>query len=188
MNDAMFSIVENIKNPKQLAVRARFKGDIERVFLVPTRKVVVDGGTDYKYRIMLPRKKEMKTISSEIEDIDYTNFKDSVVEDWRAKLYGRVWTLFFGEQEARNPLKEAWYNSYRAQRGYEQYATYAGPKSAMASAQVFEEIEDDEEDDDDYLRMNDFEYEVLEDVYGPNERDAHEEFLSRYRGFSSVDL
>ena len=32
LNDSFLSIVENMNNPEELLVRARVKGDIERVF------------------------------------------------------------------------------------------------------------------------------------------------------------
>lgn len=176
LNDAMFSIVESQTDPKTLAVRARFKGDLEKVFGVAKKKVIVDGGTDYKYRVFLPRERVAATIAGEVREINYTNFKDSVGETWLAKLYSRVWSLFYNEQEDRNPLKHSWYKNYR---DYSHYATYAGPKSAVASAQVFEENED---------RIRDAaEIEDLVDIYEEaSGRDAHAEFLARYDGFSSV--
>ena len=48
LNNAFFSIVQNENNEEELLVRARVKGDIEKIF--PKANVFEDNYADYKYR------------------------------------------------------------------------------------------------------------------------------------------
>ena len=51
-NNAFLSIVENRDNKLELLVRARIKGDIEKIF--PEADVFEDDSADYKYRAFIP--------------------------------------------------------------------------------------------------------------------------------------
>ncbi len=92
MNDAFLSVVQNIYNEDELLVRARVKGDIERVF--SNAEVFADEGADYKYRSFLPKREVAKIIEWNILDIDYGNFKHSVAKSdkKRRSAYDRVWS------------------------------------------------------------------------------------------------
>ena len=50
-NNAFLSIVENRGNKLELLVRARIKGDIEKIF--PEADVFADDSADYKYRAFI---------------------------------------------------------------------------------------------------------------------------------------
>ena len=52
-NNAFLSIVENRENTTELLVRARVKGDIEKVF--PEADVFEDNNADYKYRAFISK-------------------------------------------------------------------------------------------------------------------------------------
>ena len=52
-NNAFLSIVENRENRVELLVRARVKGDIEKVF--PEADVFEDNNADYKYRAFISK-------------------------------------------------------------------------------------------------------------------------------------
>lgn len=75
---AFLSIVQKPtdKGANTLTVRARAKGDIERIF--HGAKVVEGEGTDYLYRAVLPRSVVVARIADAVEAIDFSNFKDTV--------------------------------------------------------------------------------------------------------------
>ena len=98
LNDAMFSIVEPSAQDRLtarkygsdvLSVRARAKGDIERVF--PDAEVICLSMRDYRYRAFIDRMTVSKEIAERVARIGYSNFKDSTAEDWRYKVYSKVW-------------------------------------------------------------------------------------------------
>ena len=74
------------------------KGDIEEYF--PGREVIVDGGTDYKYRTIVPRELVSAILFNEIMDIDYDNFKATIKEPTRHEFYLRVWMDMLQMQKA----------------------------------------------------------------------------------------
>ncbi len=97
MNDAMLSVVRHTKQPGRMLVRARLAGDIERVF--PAAQVVVGGGTDYRFRAVLPQAEVADAVSRRLLDISYGNFKASVREPKRHDAYFKVWDVMHDLQE-----------------------------------------------------------------------------------------
>ena len=95
-SDAFLSIVDKAKTPGCLVVRARRKGDIERVF--PDAEIVAGAGTDYRYRAEIPRGIVARAVASRIEAIDYPNFKNSVKEKRLHGAYEKVWGVMMGLQ------------------------------------------------------------------------------------------
>lgn len=75
LNDAFFSIVEDTNSRRNLLVRARRHGDIEKVFGVDA---TAGAGTDYPYRAFLDRSVVASTIFNHVAAIDYSNFKASI--------------------------------------------------------------------------------------------------------------
>ena len=98
MSDAMLSIVRHLNQPGDMLVRARLAGDIERVF--PSAKVEVGGGTDYRFRAILPEADVVKAVSRRLLGINYGNFKSSVHEPKRHNAYIEVWDVMHRMQEA----------------------------------------------------------------------------------------
>ena len=90
LNNAFFSIVENNYNSDELLVRSRVDGDIQKLF--PNAQVLVNHGSDYKYRAFIDRREVAKAIEWEILDIDYGNFKHSVEDKRRRSVYDIVWS------------------------------------------------------------------------------------------------
>lgn len=90
-NDAMLSIVEHNDFPEMMLVRARRRGDIQRVF--PKAKVIENAGSDYAYRAVVDRLEVASAMFDSIMDINYGNFKNSIpVHDQdRYDAYGNVW-------------------------------------------------------------------------------------------------
>lgn len=96
LNNAFFSIVEPNINGPNLLVRARFAGDIEKTF--PDEKVTYTPHRDYAFRALIDREIVADAISRSLREIDYSNFKDSVQEDWRHEAYADVWYVMYKEQ------------------------------------------------------------------------------------------
>lgn len=88
-NNAFLSIVENRENTTELLVRARVKGDIEKVF--PEADVFEDNNADYKYRAFISKAMVAEKIMLKVTEINYDNFKNSVKEIERKKVYGNIW-------------------------------------------------------------------------------------------------
>jgi hypothetical protein len=91
LNDSFLSIVAHRASPRLMLVRARFPGDIRRVF--PTAAVSEGTGTDYRYRASIERREVINAIADQIQDIDYPNFKASILNQRRHDLYMRIWTI-----------------------------------------------------------------------------------------------
>lgn len=115
LNDAMFSIVEDTKQPTNLVVRSRVKGAIEDYFGV---KAIETANSDYRFRCFLPREEVMVVIADAIFDIDYNNFKNSVDDDDLHDAYLDVWTAMYKYQSIDYP-NTSWLN-YRTPSYYQE--------------------------------------------------------------------
>ena len=98
LNDAFLSVVSKRGSQTQLLVRARVRGDIERVFY--DAEVFEDVDADYRYRSYIDRQAVSEAISDSISKIDYDNFKNSVLKDDRKRLnaYMNVWESLYRMQ------------------------------------------------------------------------------------------
>lgn len=101
LSNAFFSIVSpsNLKSDEDvLLVRARRKGDIERIF--PGSKVNRTPGRDYLYRAKISRTLVAETIAKHVtENVFYTNFKNSVENDELHDAYSAFWNIHSRLQE-----------------------------------------------------------------------------------------
>ena len=88
-NNAFLSIVVNRDNKLDLLVRARIKGDIEKIF--PDADVFEDENADYKYRAFISKAKVAARIMLKMTQINYDNFKNSVKEIERKNAYSNIW-------------------------------------------------------------------------------------------------
>ena len=90
LNDSFLSIVADRDQPNSLMVRARIRGDIERVF--PGYDVVETPSADYAFRATIPRRIVAGRLAAYAASIGYDNFKDSVADYARHDAYIGVWT------------------------------------------------------------------------------------------------
>lgn len=90
-NNAFLSIVHKDCEPDELLVRARRKGDIERVF--GGVEVERTPGNDYLFRARIKREIVSSMIGANIAKINYPNFKNSVRQDALHRAYARVWSI-----------------------------------------------------------------------------------------------
>lgn len=87
--DFYLSIVAKDCKPSELLVRARRKGDIEKIF--PNAKVTRYTKSDYLFRAVVPKLDVFAAINRELDDIDYPNFKDAVQDNALHRAYLDVW-------------------------------------------------------------------------------------------------
>ena len=97
LNNSFLSIVENKDSWKLLHVRARKEGDIEAIF--PDAEVLSTPSDDYKYRTDISRVTVCNTISDELLNIGYTNFKNSIDDLQRHDVYMRLWSDSHGLED-----------------------------------------------------------------------------------------
>ena len=102
LNKSFLSIVKNRNNDEELLVRSRVSGDIEKVF--QNANVFEDLNADYRYRSYIRRSEVAKTISEELLNINYDNFKNSVSKDDKDRLnaYMNVWSSLYKMQNKEN--------------------------------------------------------------------------------------
>ena len=90
LTDCFLSIVAKDCGPSQLLVRARRRGDIQKVF--PKAKVTMLTKADYRYRSVVKKTAVVAALSREVERITYGNFKSAVDDQELHDAYLRVWT------------------------------------------------------------------------------------------------
>jgi hypothetical protein len=93
LNDAFLSVVAHKDDSRVLIVRARRWEDLLRTFPSRSDDIVSLSGSDYPYRLFLPRAEVREAIDAKISGIDYPNFKNSVIEPDRQQFYNRIWSL-----------------------------------------------------------------------------------------------
>tara|TARA_R110002020_G_scaffold191427_1_gene391271 strand:- start:2411 stop:2818 length:408 start_codon:yes stop_codon:yes gene_type:complete len=80
-NKGFFSIVEDRDNANNHLVRARMKGDLERLFApyfaFPKLQVEETPDADYRFRVSLHKSVVTNAIGVAVDEIDYDNFKNS---------------------------------------------------------------------------------------------------------------
>lgn len=94
---SFISVVQKPGDTDTLTVRARIKGDIESVF--PQAKVVVNQGTDYKYRARVPRDEVAQVLHDQVKNLDWSNFKGAVKAKKRHDAYMNVWSAMYAVQD-----------------------------------------------------------------------------------------
>lgn len=105
-NFGFFSVVEkpDDKNKGTLTVRSRVKSDLDLLrdrYLPGMTKVLVNAGSDYKYRAKVSRDDLAIAASEMIRDIDYGNFKNSVGKIQgkdRVGVYHKIWDVLYALQ------------------------------------------------------------------------------------------
>ena len=98
LSDSFLSIVDKgDATGKTLLVRARAKGDIQRVF--PNAQVTEGDGTDYRFRARIERDVVANKLAAQIREIGYSNFKSSVHEQQRHDSYMGVWQVMYRYHE-----------------------------------------------------------------------------------------
>lgn len=110
LKDSFLSIVEDISDigGNTLLVRARIKGDIEKVF--PDVKVKRTTKNDYLFRAWVERNEVAHVMAQQVQGIVYSNFKDEVKKHDKSRMpiYHRVWAEMADMQDQKAGRKKPW--------------------------------------------------------------------------------
>lgn len=91
----MFSVVEHRDDPDLVLVRSRDLESLEYFTSKLARKpeILINAGTDYKYRLVTKKATWAKFVENEALAIDYNNFKNAAVPGAhpRSGFYHDVW-------------------------------------------------------------------------------------------------
>lgn len=103
VKNGFFSAVRHNSKPDTIHVRARFRGDLERLCrahgVEPSVHATPTG--DYRWRMDFPRAEWARIAAEEAEAIDYGNFKDAAHDGTvRDDAYMEVWSDLRDAQDA----------------------------------------------------------------------------------------
>jgi len=100
--NGFFSAVRHNGKPDTILLRARVKGDLERLAKAHgcAFKVEFSPNADYSYRTELPQSEWAKIAEREAGGIDYGNFKNAVHDGTgRDDAYMQVWSVMSALQD-----------------------------------------------------------------------------------------
>lgn len=106
LSDCFFSIVRKDCARDELLVRARRRGDIEKLW--PGAEVTKYDRSDYLFRAKIKIPYVIAALNGEVHRINYDNFKDSVKDDDLHDAYMRVWVAMAEIQETP-PYGNTWF-------------------------------------------------------------------------------
>lgn len=121
--DGFYSVVDKGEADGKLTVRARARGDLERLqrFLPEKTKIIRTSDGDYLWRTRVSRDDWIIAAARMAAEIDYGNFKDAVKKRHgakRAAIYGRVWGVLLsverGWSRRQRRLDYEWLQERRA--------------------------------------------------------------------------
>lgn len=106
IRDSYLSIVQDDAESRLLQIRARIRGDIERVF--PEADVAEDEAADYRFCAAVHRDRVAHAIALQIAHIDYASLVEATPdhEDDRREAYTSVWARMAEEQTRLYPVRE----------------------------------------------------------------------------------
>ena len=98
-SDYFVSVVADRESKDRVLVRSRLEGDIQR-FLggESMAEVFEDGRADYFYRAFVHRDEFEAAMARHAKGIDYDNFKSTVSDEQRHRLYMNVWSIMEAAQ------------------------------------------------------------------------------------------
>lgn len=91
LSDGFLSVVKHSKIPNAFLIRSREITHLQKYF--PEYTIDSDSGTDYRYRIIVPKEKFLEFLFHYVNDIKYTNFKSSVKNNKLHDFYMDIWCL-----------------------------------------------------------------------------------------------
>ena len=101
-----FSIVHKDSDEHHLLVRARFRGDLERLRKKEPRlgRTIVTEDADYRFRAFIPREAAAELFATLMRELMYGNFKAHAAEflgTEHLSAYHEVWDVTRRAQEAK---------------------------------------------------------------------------------------
>lgn len=97
LNNGFVSIVKDKLNKNDFVVRSRRKEILENLF--PNNEITTLSISDYKYRTYCSKKDLSDILINRIEQINYTNFKNSVRDYDLHDLYNSFWFSHYNYQK-----------------------------------------------------------------------------------------
>lgn len=102
--NGFFSAVQHFEDANLIHVRARFRGDLERLCAAHNveARVSETPANDYPFRMDFDRDVWTRIVAAEADGIDYSNFKGAVHEGTsRDRAYMNVWAALRQAEEPR---------------------------------------------------------------------------------------
>ena len=90
-NDGFVSVVQSDTDPDILIVRARRIEILQTLF--DEDRIKEYEYTDYRFRVFCLREEWQDIVSERIENIDYSNFKNSVKDNDLKNMYNQFWWI-----------------------------------------------------------------------------------------------
>jgi hypothetical protein len=103
--DGFFSAVQDKDDPGRIMVRSRIKEDLENMLArlaIQDVEILAWTGTDYAYRVFIPRPAWRDYLEAMSDGLNYTNFKAAAVDHLdqaRSTAYHSVWLRLYEWQE-----------------------------------------------------------------------------------------
>jgi hypothetical protein len=94
--DAFISVEEHPEESRLVCVRARIRGDIDRLF--PEADIAETIDRDYRFAASLPKERVAQVVSLRVAKMNYSNFFDSIQDEDRRQAYIQVWGAMYEEQ------------------------------------------------------------------------------------------
>jgi hypothetical protein len=94
-NKGFLSVVADRGNPEtgNLLVRSRDRNHLEELF--PQAEIFSKTPSDYKWRAWISRSAVSKLMQSQVDSLNYTNFKNSIPDDKYHDACVGVWNTMF---------------------------------------------------------------------------------------------
>lgn len=106
LKDGFFSVIEHPDSKKHVVIRARVKGDIEKVF-PENGGVEMTEDSDYRFRAPMTKDRFASHIAQQATLINYKNFKNSINDKERREYwYEEVWNTMANMQDHLATLED----------------------------------------------------------------------------------
>lgn len=112
-NKGFYSVVEDKADSRRVVVRARSREHLESV--VPPSRIIETTDTDYRYRAYMLKEEWKRIMLKLIDNIDYSNFKNSVPEGAYHNRLLEIWREMYQYQERACRIKNV--VTYRKRKG-----------------------------------------------------------------------
>ena len=103
-SNGMISIVRHRAKPQMFMVRARQPEVLKKLF--PEFEIEETPEADYRYRAIITQSDMIELITDELEDLQYDNFKNSIVDHDYHNACSKVWGVMYNYQQGMESLKE----------------------------------------------------------------------------------
>lgn len=91
LNDSFVSIVEDYFDNTHVHVRGRRESDVVNFLRNVKSEITKTDERDYRFRAYISKTVLAKILADSVDKINYTNFKDSVVDENMSKMYTEFW-------------------------------------------------------------------------------------------------